>query len=62
MFPYVLLENTDTESPDILQFAPVNVISVEDCLDYFPHVDEQHICMRDPNGEQGPCYVSLILT
>ena len=35
--------NTDTSSPDILQFASANVISVEDCQDDHSYIDEQHI-------------------
>ena len=44
--------------PDILQFAPANVISLEDCQQDWSFMEEQHICIRDPNGEQGICAVS----
>ena len=44
--------------PDILQFAPANVISVEDCQQDWDAQEEQHICIRDPNGEVGVCGVS----
>ena len=44
--------------PDILQFAPANVISLEDCQQDWSFMEEQHICIRDPNGEQGICPVS----
>ena len=45
-------------TPDILQFAPANVISLEDCQQDWSFMEEQHICIRDPNGEQGICGVS----
>ena len=48
----------DDVYPDILQWAPVNVISVEDCLDDWGDMDEEQICIRDPNGEFGACFVS----
>ena len=44
--------------PDILQFAPANVISLEDCQQDWSFMEEQHICIKDPNGEQGVCSVS----
>ena len=44
--------------PDILQFAPANVISLEDCQQDWDFIEEQHICFRDPNAEQGICGVS----
>ena len=49
----------DEFAPDILQWAPVNVISVSDCQDdWGSSMQEQHICIRDDNGEFGGCFVS----
>ena len=62
VFLCVCFQNADDNFPDILQFAPVNVIRVEDCQDDFSYIDEQHICIRDPTGEQGACFVSSIPT
>ena len=49
----------DDSSPDILQWAPVNVISVSDCQDdWGSQMSEAQICIRDDNGEFGACFVS----
>ena len=53
-----LLYFKDDPSPDILQWAPVNVISEEDCQDDWFGMGEEQICIRDPNGEFGACFVS----
>ena len=45
-------------APDILQFAPVNVISNEDCRDDWNWMTRLYICIRDDSGEQGACFVS----
>ena len=65
VFPYVffqIVDRDDDDLPDILQSAPVNVISVEDCQDDFSFNDEQHICIRDPTGEHGAGFVSSVFT
>ena len=62
MFFFQIVDRDDDDLPDILQFAPVNVISVEDCQDDFSFINEQHICIRDPTGEHGACFVSSIFT
>ena len=54
-------ENGSDSAPDILQFAPVNVISVEDCQDDWLRVSEQNICNRDDNGEISGCRVTYML-
>ena len=43
--------------PNILQFAPVDVISVEDCQDDWSEVSELQICIRDDSGQHGACFV-----
>ena len=48
----------DDFSPDILQFAPVNVISTEDCQEDWIWMNDLYICIRDDSGEQGACFVS----
>ena len=47
-------------SPDILQFAAVNVISVEDCQDdWGSSISDQHICLRSDGDVDGSaCFVS----
>ena len=41
----------DDFSPDILQFAPVNVISTADCQDDWGWMNDLYICIRDDSGE-----------
>ena len=48
----------DDFSPDILQFAPVNVISTAYCQDDWGWMNDLYICIRDDSGEQGACFVS----
>ena len=50
----------DDFSPDILQFATVNVISTADCQDDWGWMNDLFICIRDDSGEQGACFVSIL--
>ena len=56
---YFYIFSTDN-SPDILQFAPVNVISTADCQDDWGWINDLYICVRDDSGQQGGCFVSMI--
>ena len=50
----------DDTSPDVLQFAPVNVISTADCQDDWSWMNDLYICIRDDSGQQGACFVSIL--
>ena len=58
MFVTLCLHYIPVALPDILQFAPANVISLEDCQQDWSFMEEQHICIWDPNEEHGICGVS----